>query len=480
MLCVSATAHWSDRRAAMSDVAPLPNAFDKLMSSRQRVCTAKDPFMHGGIYMAWLAGDPTEPLFGIPYIGQFVRSDEAEKGFEARRNEHLYDAAREMKTAGLHAMLDQNRPEDVEWRLMYKFSGPRSEVQEWADSWEIRLIAEYGGVLQDMNKRGLYQTLNLTKGGKGEFGAAQLWASIDARRRVPLYTFQAAMEVYVDEVGNALVPVAYVTDDGYPLGVRLKNFRRGHMRKGLPEQADIEAWADALPGVVCNARESDEWLAARAQRCKDRVAEETPEALAERVRKTNATKATRTVEQRAESRCKQKTSVDARSVEQKAETKAKKSATWAARTVEQRAESRCKQKASVDAIGAEQKAGASNKQSAAAAAHAATLLAAELVRARKIKVPWEGGAKRRAEMHAASKDYSLKRKSAKVLYMISEDGKTIRRVQTDGDMGTRYIVGPVKDSADEEAGPSEAGPSAAGPSKIETERPPEKDAYDSD
>ena len=107
--------------------------------------------------------------------------------------------------------------------------------------------------------------------------------------------------------------------------------------------------------------------------------------------------------------------------------------------------------------------------------------AAELVRARKIVVPWERRRWRRIEMHAASKDYSLAHKNAKVLYMISEDGKTIRRVTMAGAMGTSLIVGPVKDP--EEAGPSvseeEAGPSEAGPSKIEVDRPP-VGAYDSD
>ena len=56
---------------------------------------------------------------------------------------------------------------------------------------------------------------------------------------------------------------------------------------------------------------------------------------------------------------------------------------------------------------------------------------AELVRARSIAVPFEKSKKRRAELRAASTDLSGKKGNA-VLYMVSEDGATIRRVDTGG------------------------------------------------
>ena len=66
---------------------------------------------------------------------------------------------------------------------------------------------------------------------------------------------------------------------------------------------------------------------------------------------------------------------------------------------------------------------------------------AELVRARSIAVPFEKSKKRRAELRAASTDLSGKKGNA-VLYMVSEDGATIRRVTKDGMMHMRTIVGP--------------------------------------
>ena len=72
-----------------------------------------------------------------------------------------------------------------------------------------------------------------------------------------------------------------------------------------------------------------------------------------------------------------------------------------------------------------------------------------------IAVPFERSKKRRAEMRAASTDFSGKQDNA-VLYMISEDGKTIQRVTTQGAIGKVQIVGPVVDPpVAEAAGPSD-------------------------
>ena len=68
----------------------------------------------------------------------------------------------------------------------------------------------------------------------------------------------------------------------------------------------------------------------------------------------------------------------------------------------------------------------------------------ELKRARPIAVPFEKNQKRRIEMRAASTDF-LGVSNTALLYMVSEDGKTIRRVAKNGSMGSRFIVGPVVD-----------------------------------
>ena len=71
----------------------------------------------------------------------------------------------------------------------------------------------------------------------------------------------------------------------------------------------------------------------------------------------------------------------------------------------------------------------------------------ELEHARQIAVPFEKSKKRRAELRAASEHTkpSSCRGDRAVLYMYSEDRKDIRRVDKEGLMRERDIVGPVVD-----------------------------------
>ena len=111
---------------------------------------------------------------------------------------------------------------------------------------------------------------------------------------------------------------------------------------------------------------------------------------------------------------------------------------WSNASAEQKAERLAKTKATMatDASKA--------KRSKLAMAQRAAERRAELERARPIAVPFEKIRKRRVEMRAAATDFSGKFGNA-VLYMVSEDGATIRRVTTRGDSGKVEIVGPVVD-----------------------------------
>tara|TARA_Y100000385_G_scaffold118916_1_gene123772 strand:+ start:41 stop:1198 length:1158 start_codon:yes stop_codon:yes gene_type:complete len=375
----------------MSDVSPPKDAFEKMMAaSRTATATPEtvaadeedEPVRTAVLYEAWLEhADESEPLWRVPYFGQVVRVGTAEAIFAARKRKHETDAAREDKDLGLHAVIDRFGPDAMAWRIVSYETGPRTAMQELANAEEIRLIGEHGGILRDMDAK-LEQTLNLTKGGK--WGDARaVWEAIDARRRRALNRFKAAMAKYVAENGSVLVPTAYIDDDGYRLGRQLSSFRQGQMRKGMPDEADINGWANALPNWYWDARESDEYRKGFAQRSKDQAANETAEKKADRLAKLKQTMAT-----------------DA------SKAKRRKIAT-AQREKEVRA---------------------------------------ELERARLIVVPFEKSKKRRAEMRAASEHTKPSGKRGEnVLYMISEDGETIRRVKPDGDMGKQYIVGPVVD-----------------------------------
>ena len=453
--------------ATMGDVAPSKDAFVELMAA------VKDPWYTAVLYRAWLEHvDESEPLWRVPYFGQVVRSGTAEEIFAKRKREHEADAVREDKDLGLHAVIDMYGSDAIVWKIVSCKSGPRTAMQELANAEEIRLIDENGGMLRDMDGR-LKQTLNLTKGGKGD--ARAVWAAIDARRRRLFSKFKAAMEEYVTEHGSALVPVAYVDADGYQLGVRLHSFRLGEMRQGMPEEKKINAWAEALTKWSWNARDTDEWRQEMAQlglersrRAFDRFkpameayVNEHKSALvptsfvnADGYRLGKALHKFRLGRMR-EGPWKKKAVVwaealpkwewDARKSDEYQKERSQRARLWRKHeTAEQKASiiAKFKETTNTNAFRA--------KRSKVTKGHMATKRRAELVRARPIAVPFEQSKKRRVAMRAASTDFLGIRGNA-VLYMVSEDGETIRRVAPNGGAGKEFIVGPVVDPAPPDA-----------------------------
>jgi len=412
---------------SMSDVPPAKDCFAFMMGNRTPVCPPDDPWYTAVIYEAWLEHvDPEDPLWHVPYFGQIVRADSAEKNFEARKYEHETGSIRDPKDLGFHAVIGMFGADKIAWRIVSSKPGRQSEVQAWANAEEIRLIAEHGGVLRDMDAR-LQQTLNLTKGGKGGDPAA-VWAGIEAWRRRVLTKFKAAMEAYVEEHESALAPSKYVdADDGYKLGSQLNSFRQGRMRKGMPDKADIDAWAEALPKWAWNGKQTDEFREEKVQHGKDQW--------------KNATEEQRAAWSKANKDAQNRPEVRAASVQARNDW-------WDNATEEQKADRSTKHKKTLAT--AEFKA----KRSNIATHQHATERRAELKRARPIAVPFVKSQKRRKEMRAASTDFSGLQGNP-VLYMISEDGETIRRVDTQGMMRERDSVGRVVDPPVAEAGPSD-------------------------
>ena len=443
----------------MSDVPPKKCPFAILMSKATPVCPPNDPWYTAVLYEAWLEHvDPEEPLWRVSYFGQVVRADSAEENFEDRKHEHETGSIREPKDLGFHAVLGMFGADKIAWRILSSKSGRRSEVQAWANADEIRLIDAHGGVLRNMDAR-LTQTLNLTKGGQGD--PAAVWAGIEAWRNRALTKFKASMEAYAEEHGSALVPSKYADEDGYPLGRRLCDFRQGRLWKGMSDEADIVAWAEALPNWHWDARESDEYRANHVQSRKDmwenaseeqkaewckanKDAQNRPEVRAKHVQSGKDWWANATEEQKTDRSTKHKATLANHTAKQKADHIAKIKNTRAT------AESKAKLKATLSTD--ESKA----KRRKVLKDRHATERRAELERARLgPPVPFVKSNRRRAELHAASTDFSGRRGNA-VLYMISEDGKTICRVEKTGHMRERDIVGPVVDPAPPDAFDSES------------------------
>lgn len=260
------------------------NAFDLMMASRVPVSSSEDPWVTAIVYGAHLNGaDPSEPLWHTPYFGQSLGSGTGDEVFSTRQRQHCTRCQSNPKELGFHAVIDLFGPDAIEWWLVACNSGPRSKMQAWVDAKEAQLIFNHGGVLRNMDAR-LNQTLNQTEGGSG----IARWTGFDARRRHSLHKFKTCMETYVSEHGSSLVPQEFVAEDGYRLGAQLSNFRVGQMRIGLPEQPDIEAWAESLPEWAWNAKQTDAYRKAKSQERKDWWKSETPDARNSRIAKFKA------------------------------------------------------------------------------------------------------------------------------------------------------------------------------------------------
>jgi hypothetical protein len=188
----------------------------------------------------------------------------------------------------------------------------------WADALEKKLIADNGGVIQDMDKR-LKQTLNIAKGGKG----ADWWKSNVAFRNKKLNEFKKEMNEFAKEERPSIldpkkmeytsrVPTYYVNPEtGSKLGEKLSHFRSGSLWMGHPDKAKTREWAESLPRWVwkIDFSNDEEWKAGLSARGKARFASEearvaqsvrataqfaneTPEEKATKIAKMKKTKST--------------------------------------------------------------------------------------------------------------------------------------------------------------------------------------------
>ena len=398
--------------ATMSDVPPTKDMHVELMAA------AKNPWRTAVLYEAWLEHvDESEPLWRVSYFGQIVRVGTPEAIFKVRKRAHETDSAREDKELGFHAVIDMYGPGAIEWRIVSSQSGRRSAMQTLANSEEKRLITAHGGMLRDMDEK-LEQTLNLTEGGQGD--ATVRWASIDASRRRALNKFKTAMEAYVEEYESSLVPSSYVNEEKYKLGLQLLSFRRGTMRRGMPEEAAITAWAEALPKWAWNARVTTEFREQVSQNKKAMWTNASPETKAEWATKKKATNDSKTDEEKAKlllkrnatlgtdaTRAKMSKSAITRRENELPEVKAARDDKMKAKNRTEAFRSKMK-KVSTDRMATE------NRE--------------ELIRARQLAVPFQRSKKKRAQMRAASTIVGTRKKI--VLYMIV--GTEIRRVTKSG------------------------------------------------
>ena len=235
-----------------------------------------DPIVWAVIYIRWLIGVArSHPLFGIPYVGQTVRSCKSSlKVAKARWRDEDSVGRRSRKVVGLLSAIKDHgatafRNIRVEWR-----KGRRSEMLAWANDRERWWIHRLGGPLQDPLVR-LKQTLNLTDGGAGS-----AFAGHDASRSAKWARFASELSMFVSVHKTAAVHTGYVAASGYRLSQTLTTVRNGVYLDGHPHEDTRRRWLESLPGWVWNGNTAKEatirrhTAAARSWSCLDEMEKE--------------------------------------------------------------------------------------------------------------------------------------------------------------------------------------------------------------
>ena len=180
---------------------------------------------------SWTFNPPFDhALKGCFYFGQTKQT------FEARTYQHKTDSIRNPKELGLHALWRQY-PYDDHWviqRIETRSFVDPVDAHAWMDEEETRLIDAHGGVLRDMENQ-LKQTLNLTRGGRGD--PRTVWDAVMARSRRQLSKVWPKFERWYEENKHLRIPRCDTE-----LGSVVNNIRS---RKDFLQHADFKDWLDA-------------------------------------------------------------------------------------------------------------------------------------------------------------------------------------------------------------------------------------------
>jgi hypothetical protein len=183
------------------------------------------------IYEALLINiDEYDPLYGVKYIGQSIprykQFNTPEDVLNNRKRRHIYLSIRDPKELGLMAALKKYGEDAFEWKILEYVYLTYIEGQKWANERETYYIKINGGVLKDMDNR-FNQTLNLTKGGKGD--PRSIYECIESRSNKSWHKFITHLEEYKKKYGDIKVPSKYICDDSYPLSQNIISVRGGNM-----------------------------------------------------------------------------------------------------------------------------------------------------------------------------------------------------------------------------------------------------------
>lgn len=219
-----------------------------------------------------------DPLFDVAYFGIAVRTGYASPTtlLNQRTKEHRKEAKTVPSELGLHAVLESQGFESFTVNLLeFREGTDGAALTKWANEWEIATIDANGGMLRDFEPSApIRQTLNLTRGGKGD--PTVVWHSVQVRAVASWKKFQRQLDKHIAATGIAQAANGFIDKDGYPLAIRIACVRHGRMLLGKPDEAERRAYLNSKPGWVWSTTKkmsralwSDEQVEANKKRCFD-------------------------------------------------------------------------------------------------------------------------------------------------------------------------------------------------------------------
>lgn len=205
-----------------------------------------NPIVTGVVYKIFESKDPSYVLHRVPYIGQTRGVGSPEFVAKRRWKGEISTYKKSTNLVGLNAMLRESGSENCTFEIIEHKTGPRSEIMKWLNTMEIKLIAQNGGPLRDMEKK-LHQTLNLTIG-----GAVKESMSLEAREAQLLQMwrqFVKHIEEAIRDNGTIDTPRSYACTDGYKFGDTVARIiNDGDFLFGRPAEASRRKFLEQQPG----------------------------------------------------------------------------------------------------------------------------------------------------------------------------------------------------------------------------------------
>lgn len=189
------------------------------------------------------AGPLNHPLLGCSYFGQSVGIGDSLEVAQHRWKQEIREAKRrEPGGVGFIPLLAEFGEFAFAWSVYLYHNDCKDLSQEWADQAEKEAIALHGGVMKSV-EGGVAQTLNLSKGGKGQ----NWWQNHNAWSSAKWVKFKNELIEYKQTHGDCHVPVNFVGSSNYPLGKRVHHLRSSDsMLRNFPEHQDRRDWLTSI------------------------------------------------------------------------------------------------------------------------------------------------------------------------------------------------------------------------------------------